>query len=236
MQSGRITDYFSLAGKVTWVDLQLDKEGRSKGMAVVQFTHPIEAVQAISMLNNQRVFDRQINVKMDKFDPIDDRKEGELPMGLRGVGMGLGANGAPLGDVSSIISSLSSSAPPHNSFDSPSVPYSSQTSYQGGPVAGLQPSSISSVLPFSSSYGTSSAAAPLSTPSAGYSSFGGTGGYSGSRSIIIKNVSASVRIKHLFLGTRDFSTSKFGLAENPILISLHYVSCGIFIMEEMNTF
>ncbi|EJW80478.1 hypothetical protein WUBG_08614, partial [Wuchereria bancrofti] len=30
VQSGRVTDYFSLAGKVTWVDLQLDKEGRSK--------------------------------------------------------------------------------------------------------------------------------------------------------------------------------------------------------------
>uniref|UniRef100_A0A915PZ19 RRM domain-containing protein n=1 Tax=Setaria digitata TaxID=48799 RepID=A0A915PZ19_9BILA len=186
VQSGRVTDYFSLAGKVTWVDLQLDKEGRSKGMAVVQFTHPIEAVQAISMLNNQRVFDRQINVKMDKFDPIDDRKEGELPVGLRGVGMGLGANGAPLGDVSSIISSLTSSTTPHNSYDSTSTPYTSQTTYQGGPVAGLQPSSISSVMPFSSTYTSSSAS--LSAPNSGYSTFGGVGGFSGSRSIIIKNL------------------------------------------------
>uniref|UniRef100_A0A914R6V5 RRM domain-containing protein n=1 Tax=Parascaris equorum TaxID=6256 RepID=A0A914R6V5_PAREQ len=110
VQSGRVHDIFALAGKVTWVDLQLDKEGRSKGMAVVQFSHPIEAVQAISMLNNQRVFDRLINVKMDRFDPIDERREGELPIGLRGIGMGLGANGAPLSDVSSIISSLNSPA------------------------------------------------------------------------------------------------------------------------------
>lgn len=182
-----MTDYFSLAGKVTWVDLQLDKEGRSKGMAVVQFTHPIEAVQAISMLNNQRVFDRQINVKMDKFDPIDDRKEGELPVGLRGVGMGLGANGAPLGDVSSIISSLTSSTTSHNSYDSTSTAYTSQSAYQG--VTGLQPSSISSVLPFSSTY--TSASASLSASNSGYSTFGGVGSFSGSRSIIIKNVSSA---------------------------------------------
>ncbi|MCP9260538.1 Myelin expression factor 2 [Dirofilaria immitis] len=189
VQSGRVTDYFSLAGKVTWVDLQLDKEGRSKGMAVVQFTHPIEAVQAISMLNNQRVFDRQINVKMDKFDPIDDRKEGELPVGLRGVGMGLGANGAPLGDVSSIISSLTSSTTSHNSYDSTSAPYTSQSAYQGGPVTGLQPSSISSVMPFSSTYTSSSAS--LSASNSGYSTFGGVSGFNGSRSIIIKNVSSA---------------------------------------------
>ncbi|EFO17232.2 hypothetical protein LOAG_11268 [Loa loa] len=186
VQSGRVTDYFSLAGKVTWVDLQLDKEGRSKGMAVVQFTHPIEAVQAISMLNNQRVFDRQINVKMDKFDPIDDRKEGELPVGLRGVGMGLGANGAPLGDVSSIISSLTSSTTSHNSYDSTSTSFTNQSAYQSGPVSGLQPSSISSVMPFSSTYTSSSAS--LSAPSSAYSTFGGVGGFSGSRSIIIKNL------------------------------------------------
>ncbi|VDK79203.1 unnamed protein product [Litomosoides sigmodontis] len=186
VQSGRVTDYFSLAGKVTWVDLQLDKEGRSKGMAVVQFTHPIEAVQAISMLNNQRVFDRQINVKMDKFDPIDDRKEGELPVGLRGVGMGLGANGAPLGDVSSIISSLTSSATSHNSYDSTSTSYTNQSAYQGGPVSSLQPSSISSVMPFSSTYTSSSSS--LSAPNSAYSTFGGVGGFGGSRSIIIKNL------------------------------------------------
>lgn len=183
-----MTDYFSLAGKVTWVDLQLDKEGRSKGMAVVQFTHPIEAVQAISMLNNQRVFDRQINVKMDKFDPIDDRKEGELPVGLRGVGMGLGANGAPLGDVSSIISSLTSSTASHNSYDSSPTPYTSQSAYQAGPISGIQPSSISSVMPFSSTYTSSSSS--LSAPNAGYSTFG-VGSFNGSRSIIIKNVSST---------------------------------------------
>lgn len=89
---GRIYDVCSLAGKVTWLDLQLDKEGKSKGMAVVQYSHPIEAVQAVSMLHDQRLFDRALSVKMDRFDkdPASDRREGELPVGLRAVGMGLG--------------------------------------------------------------------------------------------------------------------------------------------------
>ncbi|KAI1698852.1 myelin expression factor 2 [Ditylenchus destructor] len=104
---GRIFDVCALAGKVTWLDLQLDKDGKSKGMAVVQYSHPIEAVQAVSMLHDQRLFDRALSVKMDRFDkdPASDRREGELPVGLRAVGMGLGANGAPLADVASVISS-----------------------------------------------------------------------------------------------------------------------------------
>lgn len=101
-------DICSLAGKVVWFDLQLDKDGKSKGMAICQYSHPIEAVQAISMLNGQRVYDRILTVKMDRFEKEQDRREGELPVGLRGIGMGLGANGAPLADVASVISSISS--------------------------------------------------------------------------------------------------------------------------------
>ena len=40
------------------VELQRDKEGKSRGFAVVVYDHPVEAVQAISMLNNQQLFDR----------------------------------------------------------------------------------------------------------------------------------------------------------------------------------
>lgn len=91
-----------------WFDLQLDKDGKSKGMAICQYSHPIEAVQAISMLDGQRLFDRTITVKMDRFDKQDDRRDSNgLPSGLRGVGMGLGANGAPLADVAAVLSSAS---------------------------------------------------------------------------------------------------------------------------------
>lgn len=51
-----------------------------------------------AMLHNQVLYDRRINVRMDKSN---ERPDGplKLPEGLKGVGMGLGANGAPLTDV-----------------------------------------------------------------------------------------------------------------------------------------
>ena len=55
---------FRLAGRVVGVELQRDKEGKSRGFAVVVYDHPVEAVQAISMLNNQQLFDR-FNIKLD---------------------------------------------------------------------------------------------------------------------------------------------------------------------------
>lgn len=66
VSSGKVREIFSLAGQITDVDLQLDKDGKSKGLCVVEFFHPIEAVQAISMFNQQRLYDRQIIVKMVK--------------------------------------------------------------------------------------------------------------------------------------------------------------------------
>ncbi|KAF7639709.1 hypothetical protein Mgra_00000630 [Meloidogyne graminicola] len=93
------------------MDLQMDKEGKTKGMAVCEYSHPIEAVQAVSMLNGQRLFDRTLAVRMDRYPKdIERRDPGGLPFGLRGVGMGLGANGAPLTDVASVISNINSSS------------------------------------------------------------------------------------------------------------------------------
>lgn len=78
---GRLYDIFAIAGKIVWIDLQLDKDGKTKGISVVEYSHPIEAVQAISMLHNQRIFDRTISVKMDKFPREgENRRDGELPV------------------------------------------------------------------------------------------------------------------------------------------------------------
>ena len=160
------------------MDLQLDKEGRSKGMAVVQYTHPIESVQAISMLHNQRLFDRVINVRIDRFEP-DEKREGELPPGLRGVGMGLGANGAPLGDVSSIISTLGNIGG--------SAPHSLLDQVYTNPAQGYP-----SPLPFTSSTSYAAVGVGSSFPGGGtYNSpsLAGSGNsYSSPRSILIKNV------------------------------------------------
>lgn len=90
----KLKEVFRLAGKVQRVDLSVDKDGRSRGFAVVEYDHPVESVQAISMFNNQQLFDRVMTVRMDRANETL-----KLPEGLKGVGMGLGVNGEPLRDV-----------------------------------------------------------------------------------------------------------------------------------------
>jgi len=95
----KLKEVFRLAGRVVGVELQRDKEGKSRGFAVVVFDHPVEAVQAISMLNNQQLFDRKLSVRFDKVEPEAPRRSDRLPDGLHSVGMVLGEGGAPLHDV-----------------------------------------------------------------------------------------------------------------------------------------
>ncbi|XP_049836241.1 myelin expression factor 2 isoform X4 [Schistocerca gregaria] len=102
----KLKEVFKLAGKVVSAEISTDKEGKSRGFGVVEYEHPVEAVQAISMLHNQMLYDRKITVRMDR---IEHKQEGplKLPEGLRGLGMGLGAGGAPLQDVARAASALS---------------------------------------------------------------------------------------------------------------------------------
>lgn len=104
----KLREVFRLAGKVENVEIALDKDGKSRGFGTVEFDHPVEAVQSISMLNNQNLFERRITVRMDR---VADRLDGpvRLPEGLKSIGMGLGANGAPLQDVASEYSSMTCS-------------------------------------------------------------------------------------------------------------------------------
>lgn len=93
----KLKQVFKLAGKVQNVELSLDKDGNSRGFAVVEYDHPVEAVQAISMLDRQMLFERRMTVRLDR---IPDHGEGlKLPEGLGGIGVGLGPGGEPLKDV-----------------------------------------------------------------------------------------------------------------------------------------
>lgn len=85
---------FKLAGRVIDVELSVDKDGNSRGFAVVEFDHPVEAVQSISMFDHQMLFDRRMTVRLDR---IPDKEK--LPEGLGGIGMGLGPNGDALRNV-----------------------------------------------------------------------------------------------------------------------------------------
>lgn len=46
----KLREVFKLAGKVANAEISVDKEGKSRGFGVVEYEHPVEAVQAICIL------------------------------------------------------------------------------------------------------------------------------------------------------------------------------------------
>lgn len=113
MDTKKLKQVFKLAGKVQSVDLSLDKDGNSRGFAVIEYDHPVEAVQAISMLDRQMLFERRMTVRLDR---IPDKGESvKLPEGLGGLGIGLGPNGEPLKDVARNLPNMMSQQGGQNS-------------------------------------------------------------------------------------------------------------------------
>lgn len=102
----KLKEIFCLAGKVINVDLYLDKEGKSRGNAVVEFSHPVESVQAISMFHNQELYDRKLRIYMDRFN-----EPSRLPEGLKSIGPGLDEGGGPLRDVAFNLPNQNSNQP-----------------------------------------------------------------------------------------------------------------------------
>jgi RNA recognition motif-containing protein len=93
----KLKQVFKLAGRIYNIDLSVDKDGNSRGFAVIEYEHPVEAVQAISMFDRQILYDRRMTVRLDR---VPEKSEGiKLPEGLKGIGIGLGPNGEPLRDV-----------------------------------------------------------------------------------------------------------------------------------------
>lgn len=114
----KLLEVFKLAGKVLSVELNKDKDGKSRGFGIVEFDHPVESVQAISMLNNQQLYDRRISVRLDRSNEADGPLK--LPEGLKAVGMGLGAGGNRLTDVARNLPNMQANNPPVvNPFSTP---------------------------------------------------------------------------------------------------------------------
>lgn len=79
----KLLEVFKLAGKVLHVELGKDKDGKSRGFGVVEYDHPVESVQAISMLHNQQLFDRRMTVRLDRANEPDmppKLPEGKAPI------------------------------------------------------------------------------------------------------------------------------------------------------------
>lgn len=112
----KLDEVFRLAGRITVIDLLEDKDGKSRGMATVQYETALEACQAISMFNRQMLYERAMNVKMDKLASsalTSGENPRKLPIGLKGIGNPLNLNNMGSGNSnnnskSSLLNSLGS--------------------------------------------------------------------------------------------------------------------------------
>ena len=106
----KLEEILKLAGNVTNVKLYTDRNSNSEGQAIVEFGHPVEAVQAISMFHNQKLFGRPLSVRMDRYecDETNDTIPPQLPTGLEDIGKGLGIGGRPLNIQKSMLSTSAS--------------------------------------------------------------------------------------------------------------------------------
>lgn len=103
----QISELFRIAGNVINVEIKLDKENKFRGMALVRYDHPMEALQAISLLNGQSYFDRTLIVRVDKVASSKSQLiPHKLPLGLQSIGIGFGTNGQPLYDVGQLSNGL----------------------------------------------------------------------------------------------------------------------------------
>ncbi|CAG5111630.1 Oidioi.mRNA.OKI2018_I69.chr2.g5915.t2.cds [Oikopleura dioica] len=82
----KMKEVFGLAGTVEEVSLTKDQDGKSRGMGVVSFSQPMEAVKAVVMFHTQALFGRAMYCKMDRKNneaPKPEKKK--LPEGLAGL-------------------------------------------------------------------------------------------------------------------------------------------------------
>ena len=81
-----LRDVFRFAGRVVLVELNRDKEGKSKGHGVVEFLQPEEAENAIKF-NDRALFNRKMAVRFDEKKPL--ASPNSLPKGLDSLPEGL---------------------------------------------------------------------------------------------------------------------------------------------------
>ena len=106
----KLQEVFAMAGQISSISLFRDRDGKSRGMAVVEYDTPYEALNAVSMLNRQTLMDRQLSVRFDTKPPesllseppelLNGSGKGlmappKLPSGLKSIGSGLSLTSLP---------------------------------------------------------------------------------------------------------------------------------------------
>lgn len=103
----KLQEVFGMAGHITQLSLFRDRDGKSRGMAVVEYETPYEALNAVSMFNRQQLMDRQMTVRFDAKPPDsldllllqqqqqESKPTPKLPSGLKSIGTGLSIANMP---------------------------------------------------------------------------------------------------------------------------------------------
>ncbi|XP_065897972.1 myelin expression factor 2-like [Dysidea avara] len=65
----KLKDTFKVAGQVVHVEINTNRDGKSKGNGTCQFKTPLEAINAVSLFHGQMLFNRPMVVRMDKDAP-----------------------------------------------------------------------------------------------------------------------------------------------------------------------
>jgi len=89
----KLKEVFRLAGHVRIDQFFKDRDGKSRGIAILEYDTPLEALNAVSMFNNQVLMERQMTVRFDHKPPSEaEQKKAEaakLPSGLKSIGKGI---------------------------------------------------------------------------------------------------------------------------------------------------
>ena len=84
-----------MSGRVVQATLLQRHDGQSRGRAVVEYAHPLEALQARVMFRQAKLHTRPMIITQDKLGP-PPTIPGRNPEGLVDVMGGIGTNGARL--------------------------------------------------------------------------------------------------------------------------------------------
>ena len=88
----KLQEVFSTSGRIVFAQLMRDEDGHSKGMGLVEFTHPVEALQAMVMMKEAKLYGRHLIVCQDRVGPSPVTQTG-FTQGLVDVSGGIGKNG-----------------------------------------------------------------------------------------------------------------------------------------------
>ena len=226
VDEAKIQEVFALAGAVTNVSLFRDRDNKSRGMAVVEYDTPFEALNAVSMFNRQQLLDRQMTVRFDTKPPeltdLPDIKATimappKLPSGLKSIGSGLNLGSLSNTNITSISGYGNGLVSTPADYSNSGYGYNS-TSNGGSSLLGNGANSlINNHSSSSSKNGYSNGSSKISSSSSSSSSSGSNNGGGGDIRIVSSGSNGSLSISNRiggFSNSTSSNTNSYSSSQN----------------------